>query len=476
MGEDDRGPAPALQARYERARESARAAADVPRQRPVTFASILNGTLPQDISNDSTLAACSSAGITSSLHLTLEQMALQYSGHRVITSATSSSSTLDRLASEAKSAFVWDDRHAAVPSCDGRCGQPWEVMPAAGHHPGSALLVSHLVVDKYGNDEASSSLVPVKRLPWGGPVTQAAPRSSRPLPCQWLHGENGRRCVSTPPLDMSAERGEWRAYGPLHNHRAVARAAHKVSYNGIPRGAGVDNLGGQSLRLDGKVAITFGSDPASHADALEAERRGAAALVHLRTTGHSVSRSGVGEADMSGEQELMPVHSWLALVVVEVRGRTALRLHECICRAPHLLHFTISCSRAKSRHLQRQAMAHAVAEAAAKPEPRGEKESSRPPVARRTPPMRPEGVSNWLLAVPMPEEPAARPATNRLEAPPAIFSDGRPPLPKSVPLPKPVYLKDGDGGWAHERFCDPDEAKQRALQHRLAQWEAHAAT
>lgn len=497
MGEDDRGPAPVLQARYDRACASARAAANVAQQRLVTFDSILSRGPCQDLKDAATVAACSSAGNTSSLHLTFEHMALQNTGHRVITSAASNPSVLDQPRSEAKSAFVWDERHAAVPSCDGRRGQPWETE-AAGHHPGSAFLVSHLVVDdgrsiETGADDTSITLVPARRLRWGGPVTQDAPRASRPLPCQWLHGESGRRPVVTPPAPpgaqhmgerhrvgnadhrfnyMGAERGEWRPYGPLDNHRA-ARAAHQPSYSELQRRA-ADGQGAQSPRLDGKVALTFGSGPAAHADALEAERRGAAALVHLRSPGHSVSRSGVGEADPSGEEELTPLHSCLALVVVEVRGRTALRLHECVCRAPHLLRFTISCSHAKSQPLQRQVMAHVAAEAAARPEPRELAESSASPFARRLPPMLPEGVSNWLVAVPIPEEPVARPATNRLENPPAIFADGRRPLPKSYPLSKRVWFNDGD--WANIRLCDPVEAKRRALEQKMAQWEAHAAS
>jgi hypothetical protein len=82
--------------------------------------------------------------------------------------------------------------------------------------------------------------------------------------------------------------------------------------------------------------------------------------------------------------------------------------------------------------------------------------------------MLPEGVSNWLVAVPMPEEPVPRPATNRLQNPPAIFADGRRPLPKSLPS-----VCFNDGVWANARLCHPDEV---ALEQRMAQWALYAAS
>lgn len=238
----------------------------------------------------------------------------------------------------------------------------------------------------------------VRRFSWGADVASAVPADLPPLPCVWLHSDGGAA-------------------------------------------SGVRQLGGAPSRR-AVVLLTTGCHSLRYADALEADRRGARVLVHLRCAGHYPAALGVpADAEVGdGEAEIRPAHEWLSVLVLEVRVRPAMALHECAIRAPHLLRLVFSpAQRADALH---QRMARAAAAAAEAPVAKPEVRPARP---ERPTPRLPEGVANWLVAVPMPDPPTVRPESDKLGRPPSVFADGRPPLVSTTggPAPSRVFSRYG---------------------------------
>jgi len=483
-----------LQARY--AACAARAAAKAPADKPQTTFDALFERARQTAQHypegASTLAVCGSVGDFTSLHSTFEAMALQSSGPRVISSARREPVPLPPRVSETASAFVQHSGAAAAFSREGSRGRAWKAVPAQGSS--GECFVAHLEVadsapaaPTFGARPggAQAAPIPARRLRWGAQVDGLMLPAGHSMACHWLHGPDGRgreatRPISHPsanPQNMSdrhrvghadprfryagPERGEWNAHGPLDQLR-LAQAWHSGTYGAL------DTPAGSELQLEGAVALTRGDGPVCHADALEAARRGARALVHLRSAQHSVSRPGMVEAEEGGEDhEMTPMDGWVSIVVLEVRGRAAMRLHECACRALHLLRLTVSQHSSAPHPFRRDLMARAAMEAAAAPVPTVTNGTAPPPVYR-APPVLPD-----LLAVPMPGEPEEpRPATSRLKNPPTIFADGRPAAPKGPSPPTGVWFWDGMRPGAY--YCDSKAAAAQAQERRVARWQTHA--
>eukprot|EP00967_Tisochrysis_lutea_P111686 scaffold175856_cov31-Tisochrysis_lutea.AAC.1 len=504
MGEDGRGSGTELKRRYQKAllEQSSQAAMSVSSREPrVTFEGMAEAAQRRSqqastagsLSDLSTIALCGSVGHFASLHATFEHMAIQNSGERVIASAgeTSKLSRESVPISESASAFV---QHRVVDPgahLHAVCGQPWQVELSTAHIGKVDHFLVHLVIRDDGvNGTAQQSdtlpvctssngttarFVPARCVRWGADLPDRMLKGSPPQ-CQWLRKGGGdcRPKISTSHTALSGrhaishpgprytysdlEHGEWRSFGTYDNYR-MARASQ---YHEPP----------SRPNLSGRIALTFGNKSAAHQDAVEAERLGAIALLHLCSTGHAVSRSGVAEDHRGGEEDIMPLDSWVDIPVIEVHGQVALRLHEFACRAPHLLRIHISKPTLTARCYDRKAMASAALDVASSPTPVMARAAtaSRSPTKRPAPCL-PDGASNWLVAVPMLDEPTPRPATDRLRYSPTIFADGRPALPKSRPVPKCVWVYDELSSSQQWHHCDPTEFQQRELQHKKAQWQ-----